>query len=173
MVSLFGLAWFHLTLRAKSEKLVSQGQLGTCQTFSVLQPRCNHLYFGYYMTACPLSSHTSSHLPDVELPQQYYVVQQNEAPSAYLHSWISKCRVLDECAYAQVTLNGKLLSSEQKNTVHPPQSIDRIYRVMPCPDSDINALGKSIIVLSSYKVATDLFEDRSSNYSRLEHPFVR
>ena len=39
---------------------------------------------------------------------------------------------------------------------------------MPCTDSDIihvNALGTSMVILNSYKVATDLLVERSSIYS--------
>ena len=45
-----------------------------------------------------------------------------------------------------------------------PFSIDLI----PCTDSDIihvSGLGTSIIILNSYKVATDLLDKRSSTYS--------
>ena len=40
--------------------------------------------------------------------------------------------------------------------------------LMLCSDSDIihvNALGMSIVILNSYKVATDLLDRRSSTYS--------
>ena len=40
--------------------------------------------------------------------------------------------------------------------------------LMLCADSDIihvNGLGTSMIILNSYKVATDLFDHRSSAYS--------
>ena len=40
--------------------------------------------------------------------------------------------------------------------------------LMPCVDSDIlhvNALGKSIVILNSYKAATELLDQRSSTYS--------
>ena len=39
---------------------------------------------------------------------------------------------------------------------------------MICEDSDIihvNALGTSMVILNSYKVATDLLDQRSSTYS--------
>ena len=41
-------------------------------------------------------------------------------------------------------------------------------QLMPFADSDIihvNALGTSMIILNSYKVATDLLDQRSSTYS--------
>ena len=40
--------------------------------------------------------------------------------------------------------------------------------LMPCAESDIihvNALGTSMVVLNSYKVATDLLDQRSGTYS--------
>ena len=40
--------------------------------------------------------------------------------------------------------------------------------LMLCADSDIihvNALGTSMVILNSYKVATDLLDQRSSTYS--------
>ena len=43
-----------------------------------------------------------------------------------------------------------------------------IINLMLCADSDIihvNALGTSMIILNSYKVATDLLDQRSSTYS--------
>jgi hypothetical protein len=49
--------------------------------------------------------------------------------------------------------------------IDPPHSI---YYLILCADSDIihvNALGTSMIILNSYKVATDLLEERSSTYS--------
>jgi hypothetical protein len=42
------------------------------------------------------------------------------------------------------------------------------FNLMPYVDSDIihvNALGTSIVVLNSYKAATDLLVERSNNYS--------
>ena len=49
--------------------------------------------------------------------------------------------------------------------IDPPHSI---YYLILCTDSDIihvKALGTSMIILNSYKVATDLLEERSSTYS--------
>ena len=46
--------------------------------------------------------------------------------------------------------------------------LDSIIQISTCADSDIihvNALGTSMVILNSYKVATDLLEERSSNYS--------
>ena len=50
--------------------------------------------------------------------------------------------------------------------------MDRDYdpplHLMVCVDSDIihvNALGTSIVILNSHKVATDLLDQRSSTYS--------
>ena len=43
-----------------------------------------------------------------------------------------------------------------------------IIHLMLCADSDIihvNALGTSIIILNSYKAATDLLDQRSTTYS--------
>ena len=43
-----------------------------------------------------------------------------------------------------------------------------IIHLTPCVDSDIlhvNALGKSIVILNSYKAATELLDQRSSTYS--------
>ena len=43
-----------------------------------------------------------------------------------------------------------------------------IFHLMICEDSDIihvNALGTSMVILNSYKVATDLLNQRSSTYS--------
>ena len=45
---------------------------------------------------------------------------------------------------------------------------DPPFHLMLCADSDIihvNALGKSMIILNSYKVATDLLDQRSRIYS--------
>ena len=45
---------------------------------------------------------------------------------------------------------------------------DSPHSIMFCADSDIihvDALGTSMIILNSYKVATDLLDQRSSNYS--------
>ena len=42
------------------------------------------------------------------------------------------------------------------------------FHLMICEDSDIihvNALGTSMVILNSYKVATDLLDQRSSTYS--------
>ena len=47
---------------------------------------------------------------------------------------------------------------------NPPLSI----HLMTCADSDIihvNVLGTSMVILNSYKVATDLLDQRSSTYS--------
>ena len=63
--------------------------------------------------------------------------------------------------------DGRRLRNGDKNTVRVvsrPLTID----LMPYADSDIihvNGLGTSIIILNSYKVATDLLDKRSSTYS--------
>ena len=66
--------------------------------------------------------------------------------------------------------NGRRLRNGDKNTVrngsglYPPLNIHLILFA----DSDIihiNALGTSMIILNSYKVATDLLDQRSSIYS--------
>ena len=57
-------------------------------------------------------------------------------------------------------------------------SLSNIHLIL-CADSDIihvNALGTSIIILNSYKAATDLLDQRSSTYllqqvCRLKYPF--
>ena len=59
---------------------------------------------------------------------------------------------------------GKRIQSVTVRDSDPPISIHLIL----CADSDIihvNALGTSIVILNSYKAATDLFDQRSSIYS--------
>ena len=59
---------------------------------------------------------------------------------------------------------GTRIRSVMDRNSYPPLSI----YLMACADSDIihvNALGTSIIILNSYKVATDLLDRRSSTYS--------
>jgi hypothetical protein len=58
---------------------------------------------------------------------------------------------------------GKRIQSVDRDS-DPPLSV----HLMLCADSDIihvNALGTSIFILNSYKVATDLLDQRSSTYS--------
>ena len=59
---------------------------------------------------------------------------------------------------------GKRIQSVMDQDSDFPLSIHRMH----CADSDIihvNALGTSMIILNSYKVATDLLDQRSSTYS--------
>ena len=59
---------------------------------------------------------------------------------------------------------GTRIQSVMDRDFNPPLSI----RLILCADSDIihvNALGTSIIILNSYKLATDLLDQRSSTYS--------
>ena len=59
---------------------------------------------------------------------------------------------------------GTRVQSVMDRDSDPPLSI----HLMVCADSDIihvNALGTSMIILNSYKVATDLLDQKSSTYS--------
>ena len=60
---------------------------------------------------------------------------------------------------------GTRIQSVMDRDSDPPLSS---IHLMLCADSDIihvNALGTSMIILNSYKVATDLLDQRSSTYS--------
>ena len=62
---------------------------------------------------------------------------------------------------------GTRIQSVMDRDSDPPLSVHLNY-LMLCADSDIihvNALGTSMIILNSYKVATDLLDQRSSTYS--------
>ena len=59
---------------------------------------------------------------------------------------------------------GTNIQSVMNRDSDPPLSTHLVF----CKDSDIihvNALGTSIIIMNSYKVATDLLDQRSSTYS--------
>ena len=65
---------------------------------------------------------------------------------------------------ADVCEVGTRLQSVMDTNSELPLSIP----LMLCADSDIihvNALGLSMVILNSYKVATDLLDQRSSTYS--------
>ena len=113
----------------------------------------------------------------------------DDAPSACLHSWNFYCRccVLDEWPTsktasssrtqtapfhrkhsfnAQQTRMGDIceVGTRIQFVIDSPHSID----LTPCLDSDIihvNALGTSMVILNSYKVAADLLDERSTIYS--------
>ena len=113
----------------------------------------------------------------------------DDVPSVYLDSWSSYrlCRVLDEWPTSRTTSS----SGSQKAPFYRKPSFDaqntrmgdvcevetrtqsvvdlsRSIHLMSFADSDIihvNALGTSIVVLNSYRVATDLLVDRSGIYS--------
>ena len=66
--------------------------------------------------------------------------------------------------------NGRHLRSGEENTVRDGSTSGRplSYHLMLCADSDIihvNVLGTSMVILNSYKVATELLDQRSSTYS--------
>ena len=71
----------------------------------------------------------------------------------------------------QAHSNGRRSRSGDENTVRNGSKSDpplHLIILMLRTDSDIihvNALGTSMIILNSYKVATDLLDQRSSTYS--------
>ena len=67
----------------------------------------------------------------------------------------------------QAHSNGRRLQSGDKNTVRDETLILR-FRLIVYADSDIihvNPLGRSMIILNSYKVANDLLDQRSISFS--------
>ena len=131
--------------------------------------------------------------PDAELLVQHFPT--DDAHSARLSRQYSDClyRVLDEwqTSSTKSSSGAQKVPFDWKrsfNTQHTRMGdvcevgkriqfvmpVDRdsdptlIIHLIPCADSDIihvNALGTSIIILNSYKVATDLLDQRSSTYS--------
>ena len=122
-------------------------------------------------------------------PLRLVIVPTDGALSACLHFWNPQClyRVLDKWPTSRTPFS----SRTQKTPLYWKSSFNAqntrmgdVYKVgkriqsvinsphsiylMPYADSDIiyvNALGTSVVVLNSYKVATDLLDEKSGIYS--------